>query len=814
VWGYSEGEYREIWSYFGETIQSVDLADFDGDGTAEIVTAAESILEPVESGVPGLSVWKYNSSGNSFYRLWEDVHTREYGLAYDSIAMGGMCVLRAGEVGEGNPGIFGIAWHPRLGGGCLYVAGKEGGDFGSITLPILSAQTLDIWPVDLAQSPRATWENRSAVWSQTYGGSLRDWGNAVVRTPDGGYIVAGGTRSFGNGDGDAFLVKVDGGGNKVWQRTYGGTKEDEALRIVAAEDGGYVVAGFTRLDGSWYSDAFIFKIDDDGNLVWEETYSGDETARSLVRSRDGGFVVAGSTLFKIDSKGQLVWDKPYDSMDVVLGADGGFVALSAITGGFRALKLDDSGEIVWDRNFTRPGMNSVKGLAQIDGGYMIAGEIEHGTQLPDAYLLLIDEQGNVVWEKDYGGLSWDSTLVALRSEDGYVVVGETWSAGAGAGDVYLLGLDGERKKLWEATYGMKDNDRVYGAAEAEDGGLVLAGETWSAGEGLSDLFLCKIGGYAWAFRGLGLEPSIVVPGRDATVLVQAETIGASSQGWGRISRVWLDLSSLHMPDAEMYDDGTRGDRIGGDGVYTALLPVIPDYPGGRHSVVARLVDDRGKQAYISAYLSVYPLGSLCVYDEGGEDWSAMGESATIATDSTRASSGLNSLFVSASSKGQVKFVPPGGYAFDSFGYESISFSLMPLDSGRFRPLVSVGIEGVVDLPKIDLYGLGQRFQSNQWTSISLPLSLFHANNQSISFVSIEVPVQGGFYLDDVRLKSAVQEHLLPAIVLLLVGAVAKLLSHQYVRGSGQIPVGDQVVSTGRTMCIGGMVSRPGGSGWS
>ena len=103
------------------------------------------------------------------------------------------------------------------------------------------------------------------LWQKTYGGSYDDEAYAITPTKDGGYIVAGYTSSFGNG-GDVYLIKIDKNGNKIWQKTYGGSDLDEADAITPTEDGGYIVAGWTYSFGNGKKDVYLIKLDKNGNI--------------------------------------------------------------------------------------------------------------------------------------------------------------------------------------------------------------------------------------------------------------------------------------------------------------------------------------------------------------------------------------------------------------------------------------------------------------------------------------------------------------------------------------------------------------------
>jgi hypothetical protein len=104
------------------------------------------------------------------------------------------------------------------------------------------------------------------IWAKTYGGTNYDQARSVQQTLDGGYIVAGATASFGAGLGDIFLMKTDASGNLQWAKTYGGIYDDSASFVQQTSDGGYMVAGYTRSFGVGFFDIFLIKTDANGEI--------------------------------------------------------------------------------------------------------------------------------------------------------------------------------------------------------------------------------------------------------------------------------------------------------------------------------------------------------------------------------------------------------------------------------------------------------------------------------------------------------------------------------------------------------------------
>ncbi|MCW4017496.1 MAG: hypothetical protein NWF00_02245 [Candidatus Bathyarchaeota archaeon] len=203
----------------------------------------------------------------------------------------------------------------------------------------------------------------------TYGGTKDDGALALIRTSDGGYALAGYTRSYGAGSDDFWLVKLDGALNMEWNKTFGGAGSDIATCLVETVQGGFVVGGYTNASGNL--DFLVVKTDASGEMLWSRTYGGAkaEFAFSLVQVSDGGYAVAGYTLsfgagrddcwlIKFDSAGDLEWSQTYGGLDddgavsLIHTADGGYVFLGMLesfghsdTDDFWLIKTDAAGNM-------------------------------------------------------------------------------------------------------------------------------------------------------------------------------------------------------------------------------------------------------------------------------------------------------------------------------------------------------------------------------------------------------------------------------------------------------------------------------------
>jgi len=167
-------------------------------------------------------------------------------------------------------------------------------------------------------------ENGNIEWNKTYGGNSTDQGFSITQVPDGGYVIVGRTKSYGSGNFDVWLIKVDENGDMEWNKTYGGVDIDQGFSITKAPNGGYVIVGDTASYGSGYFDVWLIKVDEDGNVEWNKTYGEreGEVGFSVIQASDGGYITVGCTaqgsngdawLIKIDEDGNVEWNKTYGS---------------------------------------------------------------------------------------------------------------------------------------------------------------------------------------------------------------------------------------------------------------------------------------------------------------------------------------------------------------------------------------------------------------------------------------------------------------------------------------------------------------------
>jgi hypothetical protein len=306
------------------------------------------------------------------------------------------------------------------------------------------------------------------LWTRTYGGSDNDYGWSVRQTMDGGYVIAGITFSFGRQDGDFYLIKTNSSGEAQWTRTYGSSGSDHGYWAEPTADGGFILVGkYGRATG--YDDVYLVKTDSLGDTKWTRTYGGDSSdyGWSVEQTVDGGYVIAGNTnsfgaggwdayLLKLDANGDTLWTRTFGGA----GIDGGYSVRQTADGGYLMagetesfgsgnrdvylIKTDADGDSLWASTYGGPGHDEGSSIQRTtDGGYIIAGHTaSYGAGDVDVYIIKTDANGDSLWTRTYGGRDWEiGKSVQLTFDGGYIIAGHTESFGAGLIDIYLIKTD-------------------------------------------------------------------------------------------------------------------------------------------------------------------------------------------------------------------------------------------------------------------------------------------------------------------------------------------------------------------------------------
>lgn len=380
-------------------------------------------------------------------------------------------------------------------------------------------------------------------WQKSFGGTVGETANSVLQTADGGYAFAGYTKSkdgdvtVSQGNTDYWVVKMDASGNMQWQKSLGGSDHDAQWDFQLTNDGGFVIAGQSKsndgdlLQNKGEEDYWIVRLSADGSIIWQRSFggSGEDEAYSIQQTIDGGFIVAGYSasddgdvsgnhgevdywILRLNGDGNLIWQKCFggseedEAYSVQETADGGYVIVGEsestdgdVTGNhgegdYWIIRLDINGYLLWQRSYGGSSVDYAKMVKRTsDNGFIIAGWsastdglVSNNKGNTDYWIVKVDEEGVLQWEKCFGGSDYDfAHAVSQTADGGFIVAGYTHSTDGdvtgnqGGTDYWLLKLDDAGNLSWQKALGGSSFDQAYSVQQSTDGGYILAGLSFS-----------------------------------------------------------------------------------------------------------------------------------------------------------------------------------------------------------------------------------------------------------------------------------------------------------------------------------------------
>ena len=277
-------------------------------------------------------------------------------------------------------------------------------------------------------------------WEKSYGGSEDDIPYSVAVHPSGDIYVLGfsdspvsGNKTAANyGSNDYWLIKLDANGNKIWDKSFGGSGDErlyyDALSI--ARDGSLLIggssdsgAGGMKSAGNFGGmDFWVLKLDQNGNIIWEQTYGGaeEDQVQGVMEASNGDILVAGGT------RSTASGNKASDFNGLI---------------DFWLVRLDPSGNMIWEKTYGGSGLEIITGIAGNNAGNIMIGGLSDspadGTKTKpslgeyDYWLIFLDQSGNEIWQEVYGWTGKDALTVLLHTSDGGYLVGGDSASGAG-----------------------------------------------------------------------------------------------------------------------------------------------------------------------------------------------------------------------------------------------------------------------------------------------------------------------------------------------------------------------------------------------
>ena len=277
-------------------------------------------------------------------------------------------------------------------------------------------------------------ENGDSIWFKNFGGPYVDSGYSVIKTNDGGYIVAGKFQHYTGNQPDIYLLKINETGDTMWTKIIGGAGLDIAYDICQTFDGGYIITGNMEAVPGNNTDLFLLKIDSLGNEQWSRTFGGSTPDRGdcVKQTPDGGYIVVGDVnyeyyLLKTDSLGNEEWSRiivDAASSSIDLTYDGGFI----VCGGYHGppiflKKYNSQGDEIW--TYYHTGMHGGRYVRETeDYGFVTCGSTDTPVNDRQMYLFKTDSTGQFEWELNFGGPYYDSAReLAIDNERNFGLVG-------------------------------------------------------------------------------------------------------------------------------------------------------------------------------------------------------------------------------------------------------------------------------------------------------------------------------------------------------------------------------------------------------
>ncbi|MGC4128035.1 MAG: T9SS type A sorting domain-containing protein [Bergeyella sp.] len=344
-------------------------------------------------------------------------------------------------------------------------------------------------------------------WQKIYGGSNDDRAFDIHPTPDGGYIVAGDTKSTNwdvsgnNGSSAAYypnywIVKLNATGTLQWQKPFGGSSFDYAKSIKPTSDGGYIVAGDSFISNSRGYDCWIVKLNSSGDIEWKKALggNGEDRANAIQCTSDGGYIVAG---YSDSTNGDITGNHgQYDAW---------------------VIKLNSDGSIQWQKSLGGSQYDYGNAIQlTTDGGYIIAGSTQsndgdvtgnHGTYTDDAWIVKLDSNGTIQWQKALGGNDSDyAKSIQCTQDGGYILAGYTYSYRGDyegfndTSDYWIVKIDSNGTLQWQRSIGGSYTDIANAIEPTIDGGYIVVGRSTSldgnitGNLGKNDAWLVKLSG--------------------------------------------------------------------------------------------------------------------------------------------------------------------------------------------------------------------------------------------------------------------------------------------------------------------------------
>jgi gliding motility-associated-like protein len=330
----------------------------------------------------------------------------------------------------------------------------------------------------------------------------------VIATPDSGYLISGYTEKNSN-DWSIYLLKFDSSGNEQWRKEYNGYNKDLLHDVKLTGDNGYLICGRTWSYLTQGGDAFILKVDENGNQVFANVFDGHSTnwynaGQSACELNNGEFIEVGSyhmlnnpvrydwEVNRFDVNGNLIdsytiglLNGDDKAADVISHNANEFIAIGSTDTSSTGLDFalyhgDNNGNVLAFKNYTSPGDDQPKKIiSNSDGTFYIAGYGEqNGSGMNDFKVIKLDNNFSVLWSNSYGS-SGDETLYGAcqNGQNGLVLCGQTTGFNVQGTEMIAIEIDENGNVLNSILIGGNGNQCAFSVAKDTYGNYIVHGQT-------------------------------------------------------------------------------------------------------------------------------------------------------------------------------------------------------------------------------------------------------------------------------------------------------------------------------------------------
>lgn len=357
----------------------------------------------------------------------------------------------------------------------------------------------------------------TVIWNYTYGGSGNEVAGSLLQLDDGGFAFCGSTSSWGlgghwnitGGGHDMWLVRLDEQANILWNRTYGTTLDDGGSLVLECQEGGFAFLGSTFVNRSGVYDraCLLVRLDENGNQIWNKTLDYSEIHFStMVECNEGGFALAGFLgsvfaesgdfwLIRMDSEGNLSWNNTYSGyagyqQASIVETESGFLIFSRANRGASSIHIenhnvyllctDTSGSLLWSRTYDSGNHDyGVSIFPEDAGGCTLICLTGHTQRAANLWIIRACKCGEILWEHIIGPIIGNAYDIIRCYDGGYALVGSCsptqWWQHI---NLYLARTDTMGNVLWQREYGFEEvGDYGVSIIQLADGSFLIAGMT-------------------------------------------------------------------------------------------------------------------------------------------------------------------------------------------------------------------------------------------------------------------------------------------------------------------------------------------------